>query len=84
MSLCMKVQLYKEGIIKNDYNCVTKDDDTSSFEISYSENSMYKYSNKFMVSWWVNVSYLILEKSKKVILKILFLRMVRQDQLKTE
>ena len=38
-------------------NHVTEDDDGNCFKLSYSEMSIYKYSNMFMVSWWGTYSY---------------------------
>ena len=54
-----------EKELKNtDYNHVTEDDDGNSFELFYSENSIYNDSNEFMVSWWVIDSYFNIEKNQ--------------------
>ena len=49
---------------KTKYNHVTEDDDRNSFEFSYSENSLYNDSNKFMGSLWVMDSYFNIEQIK--------------------
>ena len=62
--------IIKKELKNTYYNHVTEDDNGNSFELFYYENSIYNYSNIFMVSWWVIDSYLNIENFKFVILKI--------------
>ena len=52
----------KKRYKNSNYNHVTEDDDGNSFELSYSEKSIYNDSNKFMVSWWGIYSYFNIEQ----------------------
>ena len=43
---------------KNEHTSVFEDDEGSTLESSYTENSIYDYNSKFMVSWWGIYSYI--------------------------
>ena len=70
--------------IQRPQNHVTEDDNGNSFELSYSENSKYNYSNKSMLSWWGIDSYFNIEQIQIRYIKLWSLHMVRRDCLDPE